>query len=162
MIRALAIVASLATIVRADDDLPPPRPFHGSFGVGGAALATGNAGGAHLRFEGELDLEPGGRFGRFGGLVALRAADRDHHGLACVGVIYEAAASRPRLVLDLHADAGFDLELRAPLAGAGIRTVVTIYGPLGVALDGGALLVIDGLADTRLVIGGATALVVRW
>ncbi len=162
---ALAIVASLATVARADelDDPPrPPRPFHGSLGVGGALLLTGNAGGSRLRVEGEVDVEPGGRFGRFGGLLAIRAADRTHHGLACAGLMFEAAASRPRLVLDLHADVGVDLDQRAPLIGAGIRTVVTIIGPLGVAIDAGAILVIDGLDRSRLAIGSATSIVARW
>jgi hypothetical protein len=33
---------------------------------------------------------------------------------------------------------------------------------LGLAFDGGAYLVIDGLEDTRLVLAGSTSLVMRW
>jgi hypothetical protein len=134
------------------------RRVHDSAGAGASFLVTGD-GGDRARFDVELDLEPSSRFG---GLVALRGFDADHHGLACAGLIYEAGAARPRLVLDLHADAGVDLDQRAPLAGGGIRTTITAYGPLGVALDSGAYLVIDGVERTRLVLSAGAALVARW
>jgi hypothetical protein len=78
------------------------------------------------------------------------------------GLVYEAGAARPRLVLDLHADVGADLDQKAPVAGGGIRTTLTLWKMLGLAFDGGAYLVIDGLEDTRLVLAGSTSLVMRW
>jgi hypothetical protein len=62
-------------------------------------------------------------------------------------------------VVDFHGDAGFDLDVNAPMVGGGLRTVIEIVGPLGVALDTGGYLVIDGVADTRLQIASGFALV---
>ncbi len=152
----LAIVVALCGTARADD-----RSAHLSAGIGGALLFTGNDGTAQ-RAEVELDVEPGGAFGRFGALVALRGFDPHHAGLLCGGLVFEAAASRPGLIMDLHADAGADLDHRAPLAGGGLRTTIGITGPLAVALDSGAYLVLQGFDHTRLVLMGAAALALRW
>ena len=111
------------------------------------------------RAEVELDIEP---WSRFGGAIAWRGFDRAHDGLVTAAIVYEAAASRPRLVVDLHADVGLDLDLRAPALGGGIRTLLVVIGPVGVALDTGAYLVIDGVDHTRLQIATGAALAVSW
>jgi hypothetical protein len=80
----------------------------------------------------------------------------------CGGLVYEPGAARPTLVIDLHADLGADLDQHAPLAGGGIRTTIGISGPLGVALDSGGYLVIDGIDRTRLVLSLGAAVVARW
>lgn len=134
------------------------RPVHGSVSVGGSLLGTGQADGSRLRADVEVDVEPS----RYGGLVALRAFDKDHEGLLCGGLIYEGAAARPRLVLALHADAGVDLDARAPLVGGGIRATLFVLGPLALAYDGGAYLVIDGAERTRLVLSSAAMLALAW
>jgi hypothetical protein len=72
--------------------------------------------------------------------------------------MYEAAASRPRLVIDLHADAGADLDHRLPLAGGGARTTLELVGPLAIAVETGAYLVIGDVASTRLVISTGAAI----
>lgn len=156
---AIAALATLAGLAPAHAD---PRPWHGSIGAGGSLLLTGQGDGSRLRVEGEVDVLPGGALDRYGGLLALRAADADHHGLACLGLLFEAAAARPRLALALHADLGVDLDAHAPVLGGGARTTLTLVGPLGVALDTGAYLVLDGLDHTRLAIDASTMLVVRW
>lgn len=139
-------------------DAHAERPVHGSIGAGSSLLLT-----AHddnrMRFELELDLEPKSRYG---GFVAWRAFDDVHRGMLLGGLVYEAGAARPRLVVDLHADVGADLDQRAPVIGGGIRTTLTLWGPLGIALDSGAYLVIDGVDDTRLRLLGSTSLVARW
>ena len=150
--KSLAILVALTTIASAD------RPLHGSFGFGGTFLTTGDDG-DRGRLELELDVEP---YSRFGGLVALRAFDEHHRGLLMAGLVFEAAAARPRLVIDLHGDAGADLDRRAPLVGGGIRTTLTISGPLAVALDSGGYLVIDGVDGTRFVLSTCVALVARF
>lgn len=152
--KALVIAGVLAAPAWASAD----RPVHGSAGAGAAFLWTG-ADGDRYRYELELDLEPRSRFG---GLVAWRGFDADHHGMLLAGLVYEAGAARPTLVVDLHADVGADLDQRAPVFGGGIRTTLTIWGPFGVALDGGAYLVIDGVDNTRLAIASSTSAVVRW
>jgi hypothetical protein len=148
---ALLVMLGLVPAARA-------RPLHGSIGAGGSLLATGDLG-DRTRAELELDLEPGSRFG---GLVALRAFDHDHHGLVCAGLVYEAGAARPALVVDFHADLGADLDQRAPLAGGGVRTLLGLYGPLALALDTGGYLVIDGVDRTRLVLSLGAGLAARW
>lgn len=134
------------------------RPIHGSVGGGTSLLLTGD-GGDRTRFELEVDIEPASRFG---GLLAWRAFDADHHGLLLGGLVYEGAAARPRLVVDLHADIGADLDAKAPVVGGGVRTTLTIWRMFGIALDSGGYLVIDGVDDTRLVLAGSAAALIRW
>lgn len=137
---------------------PKPRPVHGSVGVGGMFLYTGHDN-DQFRFEISFDLEPATRFG---GFLAWRAFDLEHKGMVLAGGVFEAGAARPRLVVDLHADIGADLDQVAPVVGVGIRTTLTLWGPLGIALDSGAYLVIDGVDNTRLVLGSSLSPVVRW
>jgi len=131
---------------------------HGSAGAGGALVLTGD-GGDRLRLDAAVDVKLGRRLGA---LAAWRAFDEGHRGLAMAGLVFEAGAARPRLVLDLHADLGADLDAGAPLAGGGIRTTLAIAGPLGVVLDSGGYLVIDGLDRTRLQLQGSASLAARW
>jgi hypothetical protein len=134
------------------------RPIHGSAGIGSSLLATGDLG-DRSRLDFEVDVEPRSQYGA---LLALRGFDEDHHGLVCAGLVYEAGAARPTLVVDLHADLGADLDQHAPLAGGGIRTTIGIYGPLGIALDSGGYFVIHGVDRTRLVLSFGAAVVARW
>jgi hypothetical protein len=131
---------------------------HGSLGGGSALLVTA-ADDKHLRYELELDVEPRSHYGA---LVAWRGFDGSHDGMVLGGVVLEGGAARPRLVVDLHADAGADLDARAPVAGGGIRTTLTLWRVLGLAFDGGAYLLIDGVDNTRLRVMGSTSAVLRW
>ncbi|MGE0866928.1 MAG: hypothetical protein AB7P03_00080 [Kofleriaceae bacterium] len=145
-------IAGAATTAHAD------RGWHGSAGAGGSFLLTGSQG-DRWRFDAQLDIKPQSRFGI---LVGWHGFDPDHSGIVRAGLLYEAGAARPLLALDLHADAGFDLDQRAPLVGAGIRTTLVLFGPLGIALDTGAHLVIDGVDDSRLVLASGTYIVAGW
>ena len=102
-------------------------PIHGTAGVGGALLLTGDRG-DRARLELAADVKLGGRIGV---LAAWRASDpsEKRYGLVTAGVVFEAGAARPRLVLDLHADVGADLDARAPVLGGGIRTTLTNRRP---------------------------------
>ncbi len=153
--RALVLLCLLPAVARAE---PVKLGIHGSAGIGGTIVGTG-ARGDRLRLEATFDLKIRSRFGV---VVGWRAFDDTHHGLVTAGLLYEAAASRPRLALDLHADIGADLGERAPLVGGGLRTTIGIIGPLGVVLDGGGYLVIDGVDNTRLQLQGALMLAARW
>jgi len=73
-----------------------------------------------------------------------------------------AQSAFPTLPSDLHADLGADLDQGAPVAGGAIRTTLPIYKLPGLALDGGAYLVIDGVDDSVLRIMGSTSLVARF
>lgn len=153
----MRIAAALAVVLAAAPARADDRTLHGSASAGGTLLLTGS-GGDRQRAEVELDAE----LGRLGGLVAWRGFDGAHAGLVTAGVSYEAAAARPRLVLDLHGDAGADLDLRAPAIGGGVRTLLELVGPLGVALDAGAYVVIDGVDHTRLQLAAGAALAAVW
>lgn len=155
MTRLLAIVVLAGAAHAAHADA---RPWHGSAGAGGALVLTGDRG-DRQRAEVVLVVKPRSRFGA---VLAWRAFDQDRHGLATIGVVYEGAAARPRLVVDLHADAGLDLDATAPVLGGGITTTLAIVGPLGVALDSGAYLVVDGIDDTRLQLQTSARVVARW
>lgn len=48
------------------------------------------------------------------------------------------------------------------MIGGGVRTTLTLWKLVGLALDAGSYLVIDGVDDTRLVIATSASLVVRW
>lgn len=162
--RRFAVAAGLAVAATSParaDDAPPARPAHGSVGAGTALVLTGD-GGDRNRFDAELELEPGGRFGRYGALLAIHGFDGDHAGLVVGGIVLEAAASRPRLVLALHGDAGVDLDARRPVVGGGLRATLGVVGPFGFGLDTTALLVADGIDGTRLQISGDAMVVVRW
>ncbi len=156
--RAHGGLGSLATLLLANAPADADRDLHGSVGAGGSLLLAGGQG-DRTRLDVELDLKA---HSRFGGLVAWRAFDADHRGLVCAGLLYEAAAARPRLVLDLHADLGADLDARAPLVGGGIRATLAIAGPLGVAVDTVGALVLDGIDGSRLVLSTSVMIVARW
>lgn len=150
---ALAVTVLLAApLARAD------RGIHGSVGAGSSLAVTG-AEGDHLRYDVALDVKP---FARYGVTVGWRQFDADHRGLLVAGLVYEGAASRPRLVLDLHVDAGIDLARPAPLAGAGIRGTLTIARPLAVVLDLSAYLVLDGVDDSRFQLASSALLAITW
>lgn len=150
-----ALLLLLATAAHA-------RPLHGSIAVGGATLATGSHG-DRLRNEVSLDLKPYSRYGvilGYRGWDAYSLDDRtccggdgEHDGFVTAGLVFEAAAARPRLVLDLVGEAGWDLDQAAPLLGGGIRNTVGVIGPLGVVLHAALYVVVDG-GDTRVQLQG--------
>ncbi len=150
-------------------DPPRPRPFRWSIGAGSAFLLTGEEDAGRQRLDGHLDIMPGGSWGRFGMIGAIRQVPFEpfaSDALVTLGVRYEAAAARPRLVLSLHADLGATRSSGswpgAPAAGGGIETHFWIWpkklGPLALVSDVTAHLVVDGTDHTRLVIAAATRL----
>jgi hypothetical protein len=149
---SVLLVVVLAGVARAD------RPSHGSAGGGGSILLTGYRD-DRFRFDLAVDVKPRSRVGM---LAAWRGFDAEHRGIVMAGLVYEAAASRPWIVLDLHAEVGLDIDRVAPALGGGIRTTLTIVGPLGLALDSGAYVVIDGIEDTRLQLQSNALVVARW
>ncbi len=134
------------------------RPLHGSVGAGGSLIVTGSQG-DRWRLDLAVDFKPRSRYGV---LLAWRAFDADHRGLVTAGLSFEAGAARPRLVIDLHADVGVDLEQRAPVIGGGFRPTLGLIGPLGLVYDGGAYIVLDGLDDSRFQLMSTLLLVARW
>jgi hypothetical protein len=166
---AVIVLVALAGIARADDDGPPPHPFHLSFGAGGALWLTGTAGEPRNRADVHLDVMPGGRLGPWGVTFAMRGLTYSpfaHDGLATIGVHYQAAAARPRLAVAVQGDVGLAIAARARAIGGGIETHLWLWpkrlGPLALVFDVTSHLVIDGVDDTRLVIAAATRLALAW
>ncbi len=155
--KALALLL-LASPAHADD-----RPWHGSVGGGGSFVVAGAQGDRH-RLDVAIDLKPASRYGLSLAWRGIEPKDIDHHhdGLLIAGLVYEGAAARPRLVLDLHADVGVDLDARRPLFGGGIRPTLMIYGPLGLVFDTGVYVIVDGIDGTRVQLMSSTLLAVRW
>jgi hypothetical protein len=145
----------LASHAYADDTA---RPMHGSVGVGSSLALTGGAG-DRFRFDIAIDFKPQSRYGL---TVGWRQFDADHRGLLVAGIVYEGAAARPRLVLDLHAGAGVDLARPAPLVAAGIRPTLAVVGPLALVFDLTAYVILDGVDDSRFQLASSTLLAIKW
>jgi hypothetical protein len=164
---AVVIALVLAPAAALADTVEPvrgARPFRFSIGFGGSLLLTGQQDGSRNRADAHLDIDPGGRFGRFGLTAAVRYMPWEpfaDDGLATIGLKYEAGAARPRLALALHGDVGASFT-GAPAAGGGIETTLWLipkwFRPLALVLDTTAHLVIDGEDDTRLVLASSTRL----
>ena len=147
--RSLALVFLLSTYAHAD------RPIHGSVAAGGSLVLVGSDG-DRLRNEISADFKPWSRYGVILGWRAFDEAslgDGAHDGMLTAGIVFEAGAARPRLVLDLVGEVGWDLDQSAPLAGAGIRNTIGVIGPLAVVLHSSLYIVIDG-DDTRVHVQG--------
>lgn len=151
--RTALVVLLLAAHAHAED-----RPMHGSAGAGSSLALTG-AGGDHVRFDIAIDFKPQSRYGL---TLGWRQFDADHRGLLVAGIVYEGAAARPRLVLDLHAGAGVDLARPAPLVVGGIRPTLAVIGPLALVFDLSAYVILDGVDNSRLQLASSTLLAVKW
>jgi hypothetical protein len=166
--RAVVIAALVLAPAAARADTVEPvrgsRPFRFSMGFGGSLLLTGHGEGSRNRADAHLDIDPGGRFGRFGLTAAVRHMTWEpfaDEGLATIGIKYEAGAARPRLALALHGDVGASFD-GAPALGGGIESTLWLipkwFRPLALILDATAHLVIDGADETRLVLASSTRL----
>ena len=152
---AIAVAASPAPAAHAE------RRLHGSVGAGGALLLTGGRGDRAAVRRSTVDLKPRQPVRRLARVARVRR--RRTTASSRAGLVYEAAAARPRLVLDLHARRRRRSRRDgAARSVAALRTTLAIVGPLGVVLDAGAYLVLDGIDDTRLQLQSSTILVARW
>jgi hypothetical protein len=156
-LRSLALLCLLGSTAHAE------RPIHGSIAAGGTLVLTGSDG-DRFRNEVSADIKP---WSRYGAIVGWRAFDQgslgdgEHDGMLTAGIVFEAGAARPRLVLDLVGEVGWDLDQKAPLAGAGIRNTVGVIGPLAVVLHSSLYIVVDG-DDTRVHLQGNALVGLRW
>ena len=135
----------------------PPRTWRGGIGAGGSVALLGPV---TTGLVADAALKPGGIFGRLGARVEGRTLDEELEdgidgGLLLGGVVYEAAAARPRLVIDLHAEAGAALPDPRLAVGGGAITQLWLVGPLAIGLDSSAHLVLDGVDGTELILAGA-------
>ncbi len=154
----LSLVAALAT-ARATPhtaSAEPERDWHAGIGAGGFVALLGPVSNG---LTASADISPGGAFGRLGGRIAALTLDDDlgdgvDGGLLLGGVVYEAAAARPRLAIALHGEAGAAVPDPHLALGGGVETTLWIVGPLAVGLDSTVHLVLRGV-DSELLLGGA-------
>ena len=155
-----ALCAVCAGHAAAAEQHPPDRVrrVHGGFGGGTYLGLTGPASG----LTGFAELYPAGRFGRYGLRVEGRSVKQSHDGQATAGVVYEVAASRPRLQLALYADAGVSWEGAVrPVVGGGVETHLWVYGPVALVTTAGLGLRVDG-TDSVLSVTGSLQLHLAW
>ena len=146
-------VCALCTPAAADE----ARPWAGGLGVGGTVALTGPA---RTGVSAVAALYPGAWAGRFGLRVEARstgADDRFDGGLFTAGLAYETAAARPRLSLALHGEAGAVVPHTRPAVGGGVELQLWLLGPVALALDSSAHLLLDGV-DSELVLAGGLGL----
>jgi len=151
---AIAITLRTAGPAAAERAEIPARPAHYGVGFGGYSAITGPS---DRGLAAEAEVYPGGRFGRFGGRAEVRWFEGFDAGFATAGVTFEAGASRPRLVLALHAELGLAFNDFRPVAGGGLHTQLFLIGPLAIGLDSTAVLLYDGI-DSALILGTAATL----
>jgi len=155
----LAVLGGLAALLVAapahaetSGAAPPPgqRPWHGSVLAGGYFALSGPA---HYGGQVVATVVPGGSMERFGVRASARSFDDGSDGFFTLGVTFEAAASRPRLVLSLFAEAGVSTDALA-ITGAGIHTTLAIIGPFALGTDAAAHVIWDGV-DTTVALTGS-------
>jgi hypothetical protein len=153
--RALALVTAVAAILPNASFAEPVRPLRVGVGVGGYSAITGPADWGPAA---EAEVYPGGSLGRLGFRVEARGFEAIDAGIVTAGVTYEVGASRPRLVLAIHADAGTSYgDDWRPVAGGGVHVNLFVLGPLGIGVDSTVMFVYDGV-DSTLVLGTAGTL----
>lgn len=149
-----AALAASPAVAAADE-----RPWRGGAGAGGYLALTGPE---TIGVTAAAELFPGGHLGRWGGRMEARSLDDPQDGidagLVTGGVTFEVGASRPRLAMALHAEAGAALPDPRPALGAGLRTTLWLVGPLAVAADSTATFVWDGVEDSELLLAGSLTL----
>lgn len=129
------------------------RPAHYGVGGGGYYAITGPS---DTGLAAQAEVYPGGWFGRWGARAEARWFDSDS-GFATAGITFEAGASRPRLVMALHAELGVTFTDIRPVAGVGLHTQLFVIGPLALGLDSTFMFLYDGI-DSSLVLGTAATL----
>jgi hypothetical protein len=109
---------------------------HQVAGVGGFAGLTGPA---RYGLAAEAQMYPARWPGQvlsrhFGLGVRYRGYDGLASGLIAAGLVYQAGATRPHFVLELHGDLGLAYGPAEPLLGGGVRLQLGVWGPVAVAV----------------------------
>lgn len=153
---AIAVVLGAC---KASTTRPPDRVRKRHFHIGGGGFnaLTGPKWGP----SGTVEYYPAGSFGRLGVRGDVRGFEGVEEGAVTAGVVFEAAAARPRLQLSLHADIGFTFGTVRPVIGLGIQSQLWLIGPLALAIDGGPVLLYDGV-DTVLMLAQSLQLRLAW
>jgi len=166
MVSAAVSLAALLASARATPhtaSAEPRRDWHAGIGAGGFVALLGPVSNG---LAASAEVSPGSAFGRFGARVEGRSLDDDlgdgiDAGLLLGGVVYEAAAARPRLAIALHGEVGAVVPDPHLAVGGGVETTLWIVGPLALGLDSTVHLVLRGVDSDLLVAGALTVRLAR-
>jgi hypothetical protein len=153
MVLAAAMIGWSPALAAEEND----RAWAGGVGVGGNLALTGPV---DSGLSAMAALYPGAWAGRLGARLEARTASDDdpfERGMFLAGLAYETAAARPRLSLALHGDAGALAPDPRAVIGGGAELQLWLVGPLALALESSAHLVLDGL-DSELILAGGLGL----
>jgi len=139
--------------VRAEEE----RPWRGRIEAGTYLAVTGPA---SYGATAAATLLPGGSWRRLGLRLSARSLERDD-GVFLAGLAFEAAASRPKLSLELFTEAGWSTTSGVAVFGAGSHTTLWVLGPLALGATGGLHLFVDGLDSALAVTGGFSLALAR-
>ena len=131
-----------------------PRPI-GSLGAGGDLQVAGTQGAPRGRVAAEAIAYVTRKYGVYASARRVLVDPAFDEGQVTVGVALRAAAARPLLELVVHADAGVAWPDVDPVVGGGVTTFLWPLKkvPVAVTTGLGAYVVLDGVDDTRLVLG---------
>ncbi|ACY17953.1 hypothetical protein [Haliangium ochraceum] len=125
----------------------------------GAGSFLGLTGPAAFGLAAEAQMVPRFWPGPYFGLgVRYRGFRGLASGLVAAGPVFQAAATRPHLAIEMHASAGLRYGPAEPVFGAGVRTQLGLWGPLALALSADGYASFDG-ARLRLAVMPALMLV---
>jgi hypothetical protein len=119
---------------------------HWTVGAGGFVGLTGPA---RFGLAAEAQLYPARWPGevlgsRFGLGVRYRGHDGLAGGLIAAGLVYQAGATRPHFVLEVHGDLGLAYGPAEPVLGGGVRLQLGAFGPVAVAVAADVYYWFDG------------------
>jgi hypothetical protein len=123
-----------------------PEEMHWAAGAGVFAGVTGRA---RAGLAAEAQVYPGSwpghvLGGHFGLGVRYRGHDGLGSGLVAGGLVYQAGATRPHFVLEVHGDVGVAYGPTEPLVGGGVRVQLGVWGPVAVAVAADVYYWFDG------------------
>ena len=136
---------------------------HWAVGVGGFAGVTGPA---RYGLAAEAQVYPGRWPGHvlgedFGLGVRYRGYDGLASGLVAAGLVYQAGATRPHFVLEVHGDVGVAYGLTEPLLGGGVRVQLGVWGPVAVAVAADVYYWFDGERPRPITVPAVTVALAR-
>jgi hypothetical protein len=161
---SLAVAEEAEEAEQAEEDEPPGQD--GVHGAAGAGVFVGVTGRARAGLAAEAQVYPGrwpGQVlgGHFGLGVRYRGWDGLSSGLVAGGLVYQAGATRPHFVLEVHGDVGVAYGPTEPLLGGGVRVQLGVWGPVAVAVAADVYYWFDGERPRPIAVPAVTVALAR-